>query len=146
MALKQRKVTSKARQKQRPLSQKRTTHPISKYRSKFEAGIAASLKQRSVQFSYESLCLDYTWEGKYKPDFILPNGVIVETKGFFSPNDRRKMLCVKAQHPDLDIRLCFQNAKEKISRAKKSLTYGQWATRNGFIWSNGTIPNDWYNP
>ena len=117
----------------------------SKYRSKFEAGVAARLNKRSVSFSYESLVLDYTWEGKYKADFILPNGVIVETKGFFSPNDRRKMLCVKAQHPHLDIRLCFQNAKEKISRAKKSITYGQWATRNGFKWSSGTIPDDWYD-
>ena len=52
----------------------------SKYRSKFEAGVAARLNKRSVSFSYESLVLDYTWEGKYKPDFILPNGVIVETK------------------------------------------------------------------
>ena len=121
------------------------THPPSKYRSKFEAGIAASLDKRSVSFSYESLVLDYTWEGRYKPDFILPNGVIVETKGFFSPTDRRKMLCVKEQHPHLDIRLCFQNAKDKISRAKRSITYGQWATRNGFKWSNGTIPDDWYD-
>ena len=121
------------------------THPASKYRSKFEAGIAASLIKRSVSFSYESLVLDYIIEGRYKPDFVLPNGVIVETKGFFSPNDRRKMLCVKAQHPDLDIRLCFQNAKEKISRAKKSITYGQWATRHGFKWSSGTIPSSWYD-
>ena len=98
------------------------THPASKYRSKFEASIAASLIKRSVSFSYESLVLDYIIEGQYKPDFVLPNGVIVETKGFFPPDQRRKMLCVKAQHPDLDIRMCFQNAKDKISRAKRSIT------------------------
>ncbi len=121
------------------------THPASKYRSKFEAGIAASLIKRSVSFSYEPLTLDYTIEGQYKPDFVLPNGVIVETKGFFPPDQRRKMLCVKAQHPDLDIRMCFQNAKDKISRAKRSITYGQWATRHGFIWSSGNIPDDWYS-
>ena len=128
-----------------PSHPQKRTHPPSKYRSKFEAGIAASLDKRSVSFSYESLVLDYTIEGQYRPDFILPNGVIVETKGFFSPTDRRKMLCVKAQHPHLDIRLCFQNAKDKISRAKRSITYGQWATRNGFKWSNGIIPDDWYD-
>ena len=147
MVLKQPKGTFKVQvRKHRHLKAvpTRRNQATSKYRSKFEAGVAASLKQRCVQFSYESLCLDYTIEGRYKPDFILPNGVIVETKGFFSPTDRRKMLCVKAQHPDLDIRLCFQNAKEKISRAKRSITYGQWATRNGFKWSSGNIPNDWY--
>ena len=124
---------------------RKQTHPPSKYRSKFEAGIAASLDKRSVSFSYESLVLDYIIEGQYKPDFVLPNGVIVETKGFFPADQRRKMLCVKAQHPDLDIRMCFQNAKEKISRAKRSITYGQWATRHGFKWSSGTIPDDWYD-
>ena len=56
------------------------------------------------------------------------------------------MLAVQKQHPDLDIRLCFQNAKDKISRAKRSITYGQWATRHGFKWSSGSIPQEWYHP
>ena len=116
----------------------------SKYRSKFEAGVAASLEQRSVPFSYEPIVLDYVIQAKYKPDLILGNGIVVELKGFFSAQDRRKMLCVKEQHPELDIRMCFQNAKDKISRARKSITYGAWATRHGFKWASGTIPEDWY--
>jgi len=120
------------------------TKATSKYRSKFEAGIAASLEQRSVPFSYEPIVLDYVIQAKYKPDLILGNGIVVELKGFFSAQDRRKMLCVKEQHPELDIRMCFQNAKDKISRARKSITYGAWATRHGFKWASGTIPEDWY--
>ena len=121
----------------------RTT--ISKrYRSKFEARIAATLNKNRVDFSYESVALDYKIESVYTPDFILPSGVIVETKGHFKPEDRRKMLAVKAQHPHLDIRLCFQNANDKISRAKRSMSYGQWATRHGFAWSSGNIPTTWY--
>ena len=143
MALKQRKGASKGRAKSR-LPQRKRTHPTSKYRSKFEAGVAASLQQRNLPFSYEPIVLDYVIQAKYTPDLVLGNGIVVELKGFFSAQDRRKMLCVKEQHPDLDIRMCFQNAKDKISRAKKSITYGAWATRHGFIWSSGTIPEDWY--
>ena len=116
-----------------------------KYRSKFEAGIAATLLKNKVAFSYESLELDYILSCCYKPDFILNNGVIVETKGFLSKEDRRKMVAVKAANPSLDIRFCFQNAKTKLSRGKKrSLSYGDWATRNGFLWCHKTIPADWY--
>jgi len=117
-----------------------------KYRSKFEAAIAATLLKKKIAFSYESLDLKYVIRGTYKPDFILSqNGIIIETKGYLSPEDRRKMVAVKAANPSLDIRFCFQNAKTKLSRGKKrSLSYGQWADKNGFPWCDKTIPADWY--
>jgi len=125
--------------------QQQVTLTSNKYRSKFEASIAANLHAKNVAFTYESLRLDYTIEGTYCPDFILPSGVIVETKGHFKPEDRRKMVAVKAQHPDLDIRLCFQNANEKITRKKNSMRYYEWCDRNGFKWCHKQIPPDWYN-
>ena len=147
MDSKQRKGTSKPRRKQRHLKSVAmpTTLGTSKYRSKFEAGVAASLNERRVPFQYATLTLDYVIEAKYTPDFILPNGVIIETKGRLLKEDRRKMIAVKKQHPDLDIRFVFQNGNDKISRAKRSVTYGQWATRHGFKWSSGFIPNSWYS-
>jgi hypothetical protein len=114
-----------------------------RYRSKFEASIAASLKQRGLAFDYETVPLPYTISAVYTPDFVLPNGVIVETKGLFDSDDRRKMVAVKAQHPGLDIRLCFQKADVKLSRAPRSLTYWQWAERHGFLWCEGNIPTTW---
>jgi len=87
--------------------------------------------------------LTYVLTSVYTPDFVLPNGVIVETKGLFDSDDRRKMLAVKAQHPGLDIRLCFQKADVKLSRAHRSITYAQWATRHGFAWCEGNIPTTW---
>ncbi len=116
----------------------------SKYRSKFEASLAAGLNEKGVTFTYEDLTLPYIIEATYRPDFILENGVLIEAKGHFRPEDRRKLIAIKEQHPDLDIRLCFMRAKEKLSKAKRSMTYGEWATRNGFKWSEGSIPKDWY--
>jgi hypothetical protein len=116
----------------------------SRYRSKFEAAVALSLTKRGLAFSYEGQALPYKIEAIYTPDFILPNGVIVETKGLFDSDDRRKMVAVKEQHPELDIRICFMRADVKLSRAPKSLTYWQWAERHGFLWCEGHIPATWY--
>ena len=114
------------------------------FRSKFEATIAKSLNANKIPYDYEKIDLEYCIIGSYKPDFIFKN-FIVEAKGYFSPEDRRKMLAVKEKHPSLDIRFCFQNAKTKLSRGKKrSLTYAQWAERHGFLWSHGSIPEEWH--
>jgi len=115
----------------------------SRFRSKFEARVAAGLRNQGVSFEYEALTLPYQLELEYRPDFILPNGVIVETKGAFPTEDRRKMLAVKRQHPELDIRICFMKADVKLSRAPRSITYWQWAEKAGFLWCEGAIPHSW---
>ena len=145
MAFKQKSHRSQAKSAQCQPQQLQETSSKQKYRSKFEAGIAATLNKNKVAFSYESLDLKYILSCSYCPDFILSNGIIIETKGYLSKEDRRKMLAVKEANPSLDIRFCFQNAKTKLSRGKKrSLSYGQWATKNGFLWCHKTIPADWY--
>ena len=140
-ALKQKKQSLKKSPKSKALKQ---CQQGTNFRSKFEATIAATLNANKIPFDYEKIDLEYCIIGSYKPDFIFKN-FIVEAKGYFSPEDRRKMLAVKEKHPSLDIRFCFQNAKTKLSRGKKrSLTYAQWAERHGFLWSHGSIPEEWY--
>jgi hypothetical protein len=145
MAFKQKSQRNQLKSAQCQPRQLQQTSSKQKYRSKFEAGIAATLNKNKVAFSYESLDLKYILSCSYCPDFILGNGIIIETKGYLSKEDRRKMLAVKEANPSLDIRFCFQNAKTKLTRGKKrSLSYGQWATKNGFLWCHKTIPADWY--
>jgi hypothetical protein len=115
-----------------------------RYRSKFEAGIAFSLNKRGLGFDYETQHYDYIIEAVYTPDFILPT-CVVEAKGVLTTEDRRKLRSVKQLHPDLDLRLCFQNAKAKLSKAPRSLRYWQWAERHGFPWCEGHIPTAWFN-
>ena len=114
------------------------THP---YKSKFEARIAASLLARKVPFKYELWSYEYEQVRWYTPDWFLPGGVIVETKGKFTGADRTKMLDVKEQHPDLDIRLVFMkdNPIRKGSKTKCS----QWAANHGFPYAIGNIPDEW---
>lgn len=103
------------------------------------------MNKRGLSFNYEAQALPYTIQATYTPDFCLPNGVVVETKGLFPTEDRRKMLAVKAQYPQLDIRICFQKADVKLSRRPRALTYAQWAQRHGFLWCEGHIPTTWFD-
>lgn len=78
----------------------------------------------------------------YTPDFVLPNGIIIEAKGLFEREDRQKHLLIKEQYPNLDIRFVFQNPKLKLYKGSKT-TYGDWADKNGFLWSTRQIPDNW---
>ena len=114
-----------------------------KYRSRLEERLAKYLEKNDFSFEYETLKLTYTLDCSYRPDFILPNGVILEAKGWFKPEDRRKMLAVKKQHPDLDIRLVFQSPRNTLSKGSQT-TYAMWAEKHGFLWcSYNNIPLDW---
>jgi len=107
--------------------------------------LARWMEVNELPFAYETLKLDYTIKAVYSPDFILPNGVILEAKGYFKPEDRRKMLAVKKQHPELDIRLVFQAPYNTLSKKSKT-TYAMWAEKNGFLWAiYNDIPLTWFD-
>ena len=114
------------------------------YRSGLENEISKDLKERGVAFEYETLKIKWTLlENKsYTPDFILSNGIIIESKGRFKVADRKKHLKIKEQHPDKDIRFVFTNSRGKISKVSKT-TYGMWCDKNGFKYSDKLIPQSW---
>lgn len=115
-----------------------------KYRSAFEARVARDLHERSVPYKYEEDHYPFEISTMYIADFTLPLGVVVECKGYMDAHDRRLLVAIKAKYPNEDIRLLFQRAKNKInSKSKRGLTYGQWATKHGFMWAEGTIPESW---
>ena len=55
------------------------------YRSGLEESTAANLKERGVSFTYEEEKIKWTdlKIRTYTPDFVLENGIIIETKGRF---------------------------------------------------------------
>lgn len=114
------------------------------YRSGLEDKISEDLKERRVKFEYETLKIKYeVHENRtYTPDFILPNGVIIESKGRFTTEDRKKHLLVKKQHPELDIRFVFSNSRNKIRKGSKT-SYADWCSKNGFMYTDKMIPDEW---
>jgi len=114
------------------------------YRSGLEDNISKDLKERGVKFEYETFKIKYEVQENrtYTPDFILPNGVIIESKGRFTTTDRKKHLLVKKQHPDLDIRFVFSNSKGKLYKGSKT-TYADWCEKHGFMYADKRIPDEW---
>tara|TARA_R100000426_G_scaffold84258_1_gene63306 strand:+ start:238 stop:720 length:483 start_codon:yes stop_codon:yes gene_type:complete len=115
------------------------------YRSGLEGRVAKELIDAGVAGAYEALKIPYIQPAKdrvYTPDFVLPNGVIVETKGIFTVEDRQKHLWVRDCHPELDIRFVFYNSRQKIRKGSKT-TYAMWCDANSFRYADYSIPAAW---
>ena len=114
-----------------------------KFRSKLEENIADLLEQLGVSYLYESEKLSYTISHNYTPDFVLPNYKYLEAKGYWAPEDRRKILAVKRDNPDVDLRMIFQSPYNTISKKSKT-TYAQWCDKHDIPWTSyKDIPIDW---
>ena len=96
-----------------------------KFRSGLEKKVADLLSELGVSYEYESKKISYVIQHHYTPDFILPNHVVLECKGYWDPADRRKIKQVKKDNPDLDLRMVFQSPYNTISKKSKT-TYAQW--------------------
>ncbi len=116
------------------------------FKSGLEENISNQIESKGIVVQYESEKIPYVVPATnhtYNPDFKLPNGIIVETKGRFVAADRKKHQLVKEQHPNLDIRFVFSNSKNKISKNSKT-TYGMWCEKNGYKYADKEIPEDWF--
>jgi len=114
-----------------------------KFRSGLEEKVADLLEGLGVSYQYESEKLSYTIEHNYTPDFLLPNYVYLETKGYWDAADRRKVLAVKRANPDIDLRMVFQSPFNKISKKSKT-TYAKWCDKHDIPWTAyHNIPLEW---
>ena len=114
-----------------------------KFRSKLEEKIADLLEGLGVSYEYESTKVPYTIQHNYHPDFVLPNYTYLEAKGYWDAADRRKILAVKKDNPDIDIRMVFQSPYNTISKKSKT-TYAMWCEKHAIPWTSfHNIPLEW---
>lgn len=103
------------------------------WRSGLEDQTAEDLAARGVPYQYEEVKLAYVKPASkhtYTPDFILPNGIVVETKGRFEVEDRQKHELVRAQYPNLDIRFIFTRSASPLRKGAVT-TYADWCAKRG---------------
>lgn len=115
------------------------------YRSGLEDRIGEQLSGLGLPVLFEVTKVKYTpplKQRSYTPDFILPNGIIIETKGRFITDDRQKHKAIKAEHPLLDVRFVFSRSKTKISKTSKT-TYAAWCEKYGFQFADAYVPREW---
>lgn len=110
---------------------------MKKTRNKFETSIQRQLKRAKVTFIYEHEKIPYVLARHYCPDFVIftPNGKIyIETKGHLRREDKAKLVAVKRQHAEMDLRILFYAKKKDQIK---------WAIRNDFKFAFEKIPEDW---
>ena len=113
------------------------------FRSKLEERVADLLVELDVKYEYESTKIPYIIHYNYTPDFLLPNGIFLECKGYWDAADRRKIKAVKQLHPEIDLRMVFQAPFNTISKKSKT-TYAKYCEKLGIPWTSfQNIPIDW---
>ena len=115
------------------------------FRSGLEDRFIQELEEYGLDPNYEAKKFEYIIpESKhnYTPDFPLSPHIVIETKGRWVVEDRQKMLLIKEQYPEIDFRIVFYNANQKIKKGSKT-TYAMWCDKHGIKWANKTIPPEW---
>ena len=115
------------------------------YKSGLEDGVSEQLKALGIPICYEEVKIPFmqpTKKRSYRPDFLLPNGIFIETKGRFLLADRQKHVWIKEQYPKLDIRFVFTNSKALLRKGAK-MTLADWCVKEGFLYADKTIPQTW---
>lgn len=127
-----------------------------KVKSQFEfdlykelTGLTGGLR---ASIEYETEKLEYTEYKQYIPDLIVrysgdndgERTVYIEGKGYFPYPERAKMIAVKEQNPQLDIRIVFyRDTPSSLGKGSK-MKPTEWATKYGFPSAVKTIPEEWF--
>ena len=115
------------------------------FRSGLENDFMVALEEYGLEPNYESKKFEYIIpESKhiYTPDFPLSPHIVIETKGRWVVEDRQKMLLLIEQHPEIEFRMLFYNANQKIKKGSKT-SYADWCDKHGIKWANKEIPQEW---
>lgn len=122
----------------------RRAKKVNKYRSGFEAKVAAQLEAKKIKYEYESVKLAYLVpesKHKYTPDFKLPNGILIEVKGKWDSDGRKKMALVMEQNPTEDIRMLFM--RDQPIRKGSNTYYSDVCEKLGIEYAFKEVPEEW---
>lgn len=118
---------------------------VGAYRSGLESKNMEMLERKGIKAQYEEWSIPYVVPAsshRYTPDIILPNGIIVETKGLWDSDDRKKHLLLREQFPELDIRLVFSSSRSKLYKGSPT-SYGEFCEKHGIKFADKLIPAEW---
>lgn len=122
--------------------------PRYKFKNDYELSTYKLIKSRSrgrkFEVAYESESLPYIIRKVYIPDFVItfPSGhkTYIEYKGYLRRDDEKKLLGVKEQNPDIDLRIVFERDNKLAGR---KIRYSTWCIKHGIPYAIGTVPLEW---
>jgi hypothetical protein len=101
-------------------------------RSREEELVEAALAGLPQPFVYESAKLPFSLHRTYTPDFSA-EGIHVEVKGWWPPEDRAKLKAVRLANPNDIILVVLIRPELTISKGSKT-TYSMWCDKWGINW------------
>jgi hypothetical protein len=101
-------------------------------RSREEEAVEGALAGLPQPFVYESAKLPFSLHRTYTPDFSA-EGIHVEVKGWWPPEDRAKLKAVRLANPNEIILVVLIRPELTISKGSKT-TYAMWCDRWGINW------------
>jgi predicted nuclease of restriction endonuclease-like RecB superfamily len=110
---------------------------LKRLKNKFEKKIDLQLRKSKLIYEYEPARFAYILARHYIPDFVIvtPNGKLyIELKGYLRPEHKAKIVAVKRQHPEIDLRILFYAPNKKNIK---------WAEKNGIKFAFNIIPKEW---
>lgn len=105
-----------------------------KFRSGLEAKVSDTLEANGIAARFEPVKILYSTipeDHKYTPDFVLDNNILIEVKGYFTAQDRKKHLLIKYNYPDLNVHFIFGNKRNRLHKSSPT-TYEDWCKKHGF--------------
>jgi hypothetical protein len=107
------------------------------HRSKFETEVEILLaKLPGLSYEYEKDRFPYTITARYTPDWTLTvdgRTIILEAKGRFDYEERRKILGIFEANPSIDLRMVFMR-DQKLTKVSK-MKYSTWCEKHGIKYS-----------
>ncbi len=79
---------------------------------------------------------------RYTPDVVLPNGIVIEVKGWWTGASRKKLEAFKRSYPDLELRMVLATPRAYITTDHKT-TQAEWCNKRGIPWAEKEIPASW---
>lgn len=115
---------------------KKTKYKGITFKSAYEAQVAKYLDEIGAKWEYEPETYEFVPpKSHYTPDFkvVYKDGrkEFLEVKGYFDPQAKMKMQCIKEQYPDMPITLHFMKPYTRLT-TRSPLTYLDWAEKHGY--------------
>lgn len=122
---------------------KKETTPRNSFERVLDKAFSALSSEMQFEYKYEPETYNVKVDVTYKPDFIAEtkNGrVIVEGKGYFRDEDRKKVLAFTQQYPDIKYHIVFERDNPMYKGSK--YRYSDWCEKHGISYSVKSLPKE----
>lgn len=122
---------------------KQAPQPRNAFERVLDKAINSLSHEMNLEYRYEAEVFPVKVDGTYKPDWVVETPtkvVIVEGKGYFRDEDRKKVLAFTQQYPDYKYHIVFERDNPIYKGSK--FKYSDWCNKHGISYSIKSLPKE----